>query len=85
MSYKKADAAIVCPYFKAAEGKCIKCRGGLEVRCGTVNEFPTTAERLRYMDMRCKSNYGECKLAVDISELYEYEIPKDRVCSARNE
>jgi hypothetical protein len=85
MSYKRADAVIVCPYFGEAEGKCIRCRGGLEVKCGTVNEFPTKAERLRYMATRCKSDFGACKLAVDISELYGYEIPKDRVCAARNE
>lgn len=85
MGYSRADAAVVCPYFKEAGGKCIKCRGGLEIRCETATGFPTQAERMRYMSERCKGDYGACRLAVDISELYGYEIPKDRVCAARNE
>lgn len=84
MGYSRAETAVVCPYFKAAKGKCIECKGGLELRCETATEFTTKAERMRYMDMRCKSDYGACRLAAEISELYGYEIPKDRRFAARN-
>lgn len=80
MAYTRADAAVVCPFFTEADGKCIKCKGGVTKECETVTRFASMAERERYMRGRCRYAYGLCPLAVGISSLYGYEIPVDRDC-----
>ena len=85
MAYTRTEAAVVCPFFREAEGKSIKCEGGVVKTCETVTRFKTSADRERYMRDRCKHAFGICPLAVGISGLYGYEIPKDRECKEQRE
>ena len=77
--YNWIDASVVCPFYKAAEGKCITCLGGVAKDSETRTTFKTAASREKYMRHFCQcSAYTTCAIAAVVSLQLGYEAPRDR-------
>lgn len=78
--YNWIDASVVCPFYKAAEGRCITCIGGVVKDSETRTAFKSVAAREKYMRHFCQCGaYTTCTLAEAVSSQHGYEAPKDRV------
>ena len=81
----RMDASVECPYYVENEGKCITCKGGVDIDCKTITKFRTESKKKEYMGHFCKRYYSLCPMVQENDKKLGFNRPDARVTKPRDE
>ena len=82
---RRGDASVLCPYYVNSKGKCITCRGGLDVKGKTETVFRTEARRREFMGHFCQRYYSLCSMVQTNDRILGFNRPGGREMRQENE